>query len=31
MEINNTFGTLIRMSRDEVESQLARILFKEEG
>ncbi|MGI5851808.1 MAG: hypothetical protein GX340_04280 [Clostridiales bacterium] len=31
MEINNTFGALIRMSRDEVESQLAKILFKEEG
>lgn len=31
MEINNTFGALIRTSRDEVESELARILFKEEG
>jgi V/A-type H+-transporting ATPase subunit E len=31
MEINNTFGSLIRMSRDGVESRLAKILFGEEG
>jgi V/A-type H+-transporting ATPase subunit E len=31
MEINNTFEAIIRMSRDEVESQVARILFGEEG
>lgn len=31
MEINNTFGAIIRMSRDHVESELAEILFGEEG
>lgn len=31
MEINNTFEAIIRTGRDEVESDLARILFGEEG
>lgn len=31
MEINNTFGAIIRMSRDHVESKVAEILFREEG
>ena len=31
MEINNTFESIIRMSRDELESQVAHILFGEEG
>lgn len=31
MEINCTFGSIIRMNRDNMESELSRILFGEEG
>ena len=31
MEINGSFGSIIRMSRDDVEARLAEILFGEEG
>ncbi|HZJ83268.1 MAG TPA: V-type ATP synthase subunit E family protein [Clostridia bacterium] len=31
VEINNSFESIIRMGRDDVESQLAGILFQEEG
>lgn len=31
VEINNSFGSIIRMNRDQVESPLAEILFQEEG
>lgn len=31
LEINNTFSALLRMSRDRLETELADILFREEG